>query len=320
MSKNNRPQSWGKEHNLPDNWGKQGSVFESKTLSGGVSMSSSETDKKSDVKAEDKVSFSDKAFSGAGKLVGIAKKVGGAAKNAADNAVEYAKSDDAKEKLNVVKNKAKSIAAGAGSAFTDLKEKTENAINERRSSKVESALSDNDKPDNFIEDKLATDTYEDTSSDVVQPRNVYDESIDVPDLNSAFISESDESSDTLENGALSADRQDIPDTSTEDEEDSAWGNSSSPFKKNEPVSSSDTNSKTNSQSNSVTSNANNNACVASIHDAPVHFITCSDFKFFTKSGICYTKAEKKSSSHYCYNCSCTCCRRSRGCTLYDEQG
>lgn len=62
------------------------------------------------------------------------------------------------------------------------------------------------------------------------------------------------------------------DDTDDDDEDSAWGNSSSPFKKNEPVSSSDTNSKTNSQSNSATSNANNNAGVASIHNASVQNI------------------------------------------------
>lgn len=224
MSENNRPQGWGKDHKLPDNWGKQSSGLESKTLSGGVSMSSSEPDKKSDIKAEDKVSFSDKARSGAGKLAGIAKKVGGTAKNAAGNAVEYAKSDEAKEKLNAVKSKAKSIADGAGSAFTDLKEKTGDAINERRSSKVESALSDNDISDNAIDDKFAPDTYEETSSDIVQTENSYDDSIDVSDLNPALDSESGEPSDTLENAGLSADRQDIPDTSTEDGEYAVTGN------------------------------------------------------------------------------------------------
>lgn len=225
MSENNRPQGWGKDHKLPDNWGKQSSGLESKTLSGGVSMSSSEPDKKSDIKAEDKVSFSDKARSGAGKLAGIAKKVGGAAKNAAGNAVEYAKSDEAKEKLNAVKSKAKSIADGADSAFTDLKEKTGDAINERRSSKVESALSDNNTSDNLIDDTFAPHTYKDRSSDIAQIEDSYNDSItNVSHLKSALDSESDESSDTLDNAGLSADRQDIPDIATEDDEYVVAGN------------------------------------------------------------------------------------------------
>lgn len=59
------------------------------------------------------------------------------------------------------------------------------------------------------------------------------------------------------------------DNSDEDDEDSAWGNSSSPFKKSEPVTSPETNDKTNAQSESVTQNTNNEANTDSVHDAPV---------------------------------------------------
>lgn len=55
----------------------------------------------------------------------------------------------------------------------------------------------------------------------------------------------------------------------EDDEDSAWGNSSSPFKKNETVTSPETNDKTNAQSESVTQNTNNEANTDPVHDAPV---------------------------------------------------
>lgn len=60
------------------------------------------------------------------------------------------------------------------------------------------------------------------------------------------------------------------DDTDEDDEDSAWGNSSSPFKKNDPVISPEINNKTNAQSESVTPNTNNEANTDSVHDDPVH--------------------------------------------------
>ncbi len=59
------------------------------------------------------------------------------------------------------------------------------------------------------------------------------------------------------------------DDTDEYDEDSAWGNSSSPFKKNEPVISPETNNKTNAQSESVTPNTNNEANDDTVHDASV---------------------------------------------------
>lgn len=59
------------------------------------------------------------------------------------------------------------------------------------------------------------------------------------------------------------------DDTDEYDEDSAWGNSSSPFKKSEPVTSPETNSKTSAQSESVTPNTNNEANDDTVHDASV---------------------------------------------------
>ncbi|SEL08312.1 SH3 domain-containing protein [Ruminococcus sp. YRD2003] len=150
----NIPDSWGKNNKLPENWGKQSSNADSGTPSGGTKITSSSS-------VENTANLSDKAKSGIGLLAGAAKKVGGAAKNAAGNAVEYAKSDDVKDKLNAAKNKAKSIADGAGSSLADMKEKTSNAINERRVSKSE--LSDDNTSDEIIEDTLDTAIAEDSS-------------------------------------------------------------------------------------------------------------------------------------------------------------
>lgn len=59
------------------------------------------------------------------------------------------------------------------------------------------------------------------------------------------------------------------DDTDEYDEDSAWGNSSSPFKKSEPVTSPETNNKTNAQSESVTLDTNNEANDDTVHDASV---------------------------------------------------
>lgn len=149
----NIPDSWGKNNKLPENWGKQSSNADSGTPSVRTKATSSSS-------VENTANLSDKAKSGIGLLAGAAKKVGGAAKNAAGNAVEYAKSDDVKDKLNAAKNKAKSIADGAGSSLADMKEKTSNAINERRVSKSE--LSDDNTSDEIVEDMSNTAIAEDT--------------------------------------------------------------------------------------------------------------------------------------------------------------
>lgn len=112
----NIPDSWGKNNKLPENWGKQSSNADNGTPSGGTKMASSSS-------VENTANLSDKAKSGIGLLAGAAKKVGGAAKNAAGNAVEYAKSDDVKDKLIAAKNKAKFIANGAGSSLADMERK-----------------------------------------------------------------------------------------------------------------------------------------------------------------------------------------------------
>lgn len=149
----NIPDSWGKNNKLPENWGKQSTNADSVTPSGGTKPTSSAS-------AENAANLSDKARSGIGLLAGAAKKVGGAAKNAAGNAVEYAKSDDVKDKLNAAKNKAKSIADGAGSSLADMKEKTSSTINEHRVSKSE--LPDDNTSDEIVEDTSDTAIAEET--------------------------------------------------------------------------------------------------------------------------------------------------------------
>lgn len=75
----NIPDSWGKNNKLPENWGKQSSNADNGTPSGGTKMTSSSS-------VENTANLSDKAKSGIGLLAGAAKKVGGAAKNAAGSA------------------------------------------------------------------------------------------------------------------------------------------------------------------------------------------------------------------------------------------
>ncbi|MBQ6212064.1 MAG: hypothetical protein IJJ57_04115, partial [Ruminococcus sp.] len=85
------PDSWKKGNELPENWGKQ---------SGGNRVAGTSSAAGTNQAQESDVSISELAHAGAGLLAGAAKKIGGAAKNAAGNAVEYAKSDDVREKLD----------------------------------------------------------------------------------------------------------------------------------------------------------------------------------------------------------------------------
>ncbi|WP_294755252.1 hypothetical protein [uncultured Ruminococcus sp.] len=175
----NIPDSWVKNNKLPENWGKQ-SVSPDIKNNTGASPSKSNAKTKS----ESSTGFSDKAKSGVGLLAGAAKKVGGATKNAAGSAVEYAKSDEVKEKLNAAKNKAKSISDGAGSSLTDLKEKAGDAINERHSSMSE--LSDNTS-DEIGEDTLDTAITEE--SPISDPSD--DTSTEDEELSAETTAESD---------------------------------------------------------------------------------------------------------------------------------
>lgn len=132
MSNNNKtPQGWDKKGKLPDNWGRSEKKFDNVTIPGNSAKLLSKNN--SPKPAEDKVGASDKARVGAGKLADIAKRAGEAAKNAAGSAVEYARSDEAKEKMNAAKSKAQSLASSAGSALSDLKDKTSETIGNIRS-------------------------------------------------------------------------------------------------------------------------------------------------------------------------------------------
>lgn len=198
----NIPDSWGKNNKLPENWGKQSSNSDNGTPSVRTKATSSAS-------AENTANLSDKARSGVGLLAGAAKKVGGAAKNAAGNAVEYAKSDDVKDKLNAAKNKAKSIADSAGSSLADIKEKTSDAINERRVSKSE--LSDDNTSDEIVEDTSDTAIAEDTLiADSFDDTSIEDEEL------------SSETSEGADTGNYVPDEDDDEVYETEKEEEYAY--------------------------------------------------------------------------------------------------
>ena len=103
--------------------------------------------------------LSNVAKSGAKILNKAARKAGGTVKNAAGSAVEYVKSDETKEKLKAVKDKAKFIADVAECAVSDIKEKTSDKINKIRLSKSEVGVSENNVSDDLSKD-INTDTEE----------------------------------------------------------------------------------------------------------------------------------------------------------------
>ena len=101
---NQLPEGWGGS-NLPDNWGNQSTGINSNDRPKTNSSNSNHNNNN----PVDLNNFADKAKSGLGMLSGAAHKVGDAAKSAAGNAVDFAKSDEVKERINTVKNKANSL-------------------------------------------------------------------------------------------------------------------------------------------------------------------------------------------------------------------
>ncbi|MBR6985565.1 MAG: SH3 domain-containing protein [Ruminococcus sp.] len=118
-------------------------------------------------------SLKDKAKSGAGMLAGAVGKVGDAAKNAAGNAVDYAKSGEVKERLNSVKNKAKSLtekvqivdneaASNDDNPVTEINENS--SSNNTQNNHSETENTSYSEASGAVEDTVlkeqATDTYE----------------------------------------------------------------------------------------------------------------------------------------------------------------
>lgn len=136
------PDSWGKNNNLPENWGNQNS---------GVKIPSLIHENQINVNEELEM-LSNMAKSGTKMLNKAARKAGDSVKNAAGSVVEYVKSDETKEKLNAVKDKAKFIADVTECAVSDIKEKTSDKINKLRLPKSEATVPDNNVSDNVSED------------------------------------------------------------------------------------------------------------------------------------------------------------------------
>ncbi len=167
------PESWGKNNKLPENWGNQNSK---------VKITSSIPENNRDVKEELEM-LSNVAKSGAKILNKAARKAGGTVKNAAGSAVEYVNSDETKEKLNAVKDKAKFIADVAECAVSDIKEKTSDKINKLRLPKSQATVSDN----NVSDESNVKDMYEEAISDIK-----YKDNFSAPEISSSTDTENEE--------------------------------------------------------------------------------------------------------------------------------
>lgn len=143
------PEAWRKQNNLPEGWGKQ-SLDNSTNINTGC--------------------IYDTARSDAEKLSDTTIKVSNTVKNAANRAAEFAKSDEVKDKLNAAQNKAKSLAGGAGSAFANLKEKTGEAINERRA-----AMEKSSEISNNIENQISDSDISENSTSDLENKNINNE-------------------------------------------------------------------------------------------------------------------------------------------------
>ena len=145
------PCGWGTELRLRNGWGSPAcrppSVREASSRSNDADKSGSGID------------FSAMARSGAGKLLGAARKAGSTAKNAAGNAMDYARSDDVRNKLNAVKDKAGTLADSAGSSLKSMKNSAGDFVYKYRPSK--------NKDTSAVDNELISvgdDSYEDTET------------------------------------------------------------------------------------------------------------------------------------------------------------
>lgn len=66
------------------------------------------------------------------KFAGMAKRAGEKAASTAKKAADYAKSDEAAEKINVAKNKAQALASGGSSKLSDIEKKASDKISEHK--------------------------------------------------------------------------------------------------------------------------------------------------------------------------------------------
>ena len=129
------PCGWETELHLRDDWGSPNCRPPSvrKAASG-----SKEADKQGSG-----IDLSAMARSGAGKLSGIAGKVGSVAKSAADSALDHARSDEMKNRLSSVKDKAGALAGSAGSSLKNLKDGAGDFVYKYHPAKKDDAAAEN---------------------------------------------------------------------------------------------------------------------------------------------------------------------------------
>lgn len=154
---NQLPEGWGGS-NLPDNWGNQSTGINSNDRPETNSSNSNHNNNN----PVDLNNFADKAKSGLGMLSGAAYKVGDAAKSAAGNVVDFAKSDEVKERINTVKNKADSLTEKAkiseNSSLSEIPEEENTYIDLDNTSSIDTL----ETSDDTILAEQATDALENT--------------------------------------------------------------------------------------------------------------------------------------------------------------
>lgn len=154
---NQLPEGWGGS-NLPDNWGNQSTGINSNDRPETNSSNSNHNNNN----PVDLNNFADKAKSGLGMLSGAAHKVGDAAKSAAGNAVDFAKSDEVKERINTVKNKADSLTEKAkiseNSSLSEIPEEENTYIDLDNTSSIDTL----ETSDDTVLAEQATDALENT--------------------------------------------------------------------------------------------------------------------------------------------------------------
>lgn len=129
--------------------------------------------------------------------IGAAKTAGNAAAKLTKNAADYLKSDDAAEKMNFLKGKAKSAASGAGSMLSGIRSKASGMIAEQRN-KSNDEYTDADNIENIYSDQQYS-----SLSDTNYDENTVQHEEDVSEYSDNRITENPSTSSVVLSGQAS---------------------------------------------------------------------------------------------------------------------
>lgn len=224
------PSGWGTENSIPSAWRISDDIRYYNTLSGGLTPAVYQdafAGKRADSEliadaakglgilamnaAGRAVEYArsdeakEKLYNARDKAISIAGKVGSVTKSAAEAAVDYARSDEFKEKVDSAKGKAATVAVKAGTAISDIKNRTGERINDIRTSRSRKTVTGTEEQEAFS-DYSPDYVYNENPVEYAEyEQNPYTESADTPLLSDSEFTDETAPAEFGQNYALSTD-------------------------------------------------------------------------------------------------------------------